>query len=274
MAGFWEMVLTAHREKSSSLVVGLDPDFGKLPGQFISPDGVVEFFGKIVDATVPFVCGYKPNLAFFLAMGERGIEVLRRVIEAIKSRSEPIPVILDGKFNDVRHTAEKYADFARYLGVDAVVVNPYPGRDTVEPFLQRGLGVIVLGVTSNPTYEDLQALDVDGEPLYVAVARRVAQWSEQAGERIGLVVGATHPDTFVKIRAAAPQSPFLVPGIGAQGGEPGKSLQAATTDDGFPPMVVSARSIIYASSGEDFAERAAEAAKLTRDKINNWLAKN
>ncbi len=269
--GLWEKFLNQWHQKTSALVVGLDPDLKKVPPEFASPGKIPEFFGEIVRATAPFAAGYKPNTAFFLALGDDGIKILRATVERISSLAPDIPVILDGKFNDVGHTAEKYAQFASAVGADAVVINPYLGRDSIVPFLERDLDVILLCATSNPSFADLQGLDVGGKPLYVVVAEISARWSEQMDRRFGLVVGATHPETFGEIRRVAPKLPFLVPGIGVQGGTIDAAFRATMTEDGIPPMVVSARSVIYASRGPDFRERAGEKGREIRDAIKSLL---
>ncbi len=265
---FWDKVFSAARRNGSALVVGLDPVISKLPaGIPRSAEGARTFLTKIISATADLVCAFKPNLAFFLAMGAEGLDVL---VDVVRFVPDHIPVILDGKFGDVEHTARQYALFASdVVCADAVTVNPYIGRDTVRPFMEAGLGVFLLCATSNPSYGDIEGLSVSGGTLYEVVAGQTVTWSEEFGTRLGLVVGATHPQVFGSIRRAAPKAPFLVPGVGAQGGRLEEVLGHSATADGFPPMIVSARTVIYASSGEDFAEAARRKASEIKEAINS-----
>ncbi len=267
MENFWEKLKSAQELKKSALVVGLDPDLFRMPdGIEKSSRGVINFLRKIIDATADFACAFKPNIAFYLALGDDGISILRKIISFIP---KSIPVILDGKFGDVGHTAQNYARFAAEIGVNAVTLNPYIGRDAINPFIDIGLGVFLLCATSNPSFYDIQDIKVNRQSLFVKIAGISQKWSQEFAAKIGLVVGATHPDTFEKIRYAAPDAPFLVPGIGAQGGELEKATKFGKTRDGIFPLIVAARAIMYASSGEDFAHAAAENAKRIRDEINN-----
>ena len=276
---FWNKIENLHKINRSSLVIGLDPVIDKLPENIEKNNGgILKFIEQIVNSTHDLVCAYKPNLAFFLALGDDGLKILRQSIEIVKScrghtSYGDIPVILDAKFNDVGHTAEMYSDFAYNTGADAVTINPYIGRDTIAPFIENGLGIILLCATSNPNYTDVEGIPVgtgrDGKPLYSEIARLAEEWSRYFGKRIGLVVGATHPDVFARIRKYAPNSPFLIPGIGAQGGDIADSMKSSITADSFPPLIVSARSILYAASDENFADAAREKAIELKNKINS-----
>ncbi|RKZ32754.1 orotidine-5'-phosphate decarboxylase [bacterium] len=269
---FWNDVNNAYEKNRSALIVGLDPIIDSMPSTISNSVVDIEIFlTDIIDSTSDLVCGYKPNLAFYLALGKNGIILLHNVIEHIKTDYPELVVIIDGKFNDVSHTAEKYSEFAKSLGADAVTLNPYLGKDTLAPFMNKGLAIIMLCVTSNPSFADLECLMVDNEPMYLSVAEYANRWSEQFGSRIGLVVGATHPEVFGKIREKAPYSPFLIPGIGVQGGDIEKSVRYGITQDSFPPMIVSARSILYASSDEDYAQAARDKAQKTKLKINSLI---
>ncbi len=265
---FWTMISRNFEQNHSSLVVGLDPVYDRMPSSIENNlDGVGKFLTDIVSATSGVVCGYKPNFAFYISLGIGGLKILEKAIEHIKSLE--IPVLLDGKFNDIGHTAGRYAKFAREIGADAVTVSPYIGRDTVKPFLDEGLSVIILCATSNPGFLDIEGITADdGLSLYQHVAGKAVEWTEEYGDKIGLVVGATHPDIFTNVREIAPNLPFLIPGIGAQGGDIESSVKAGITADSFPPLIVAARSVIYASSGNDFAEAARTAAIKLRDSIN------
>lgn len=250
------------------LCVGLDPDPEKFPdGVDRTPAGVLDFCRRIVDATAPFACAFKPQIAYFAALGaERELETL---CHYVTERHPGTVLVLDAKRGDIGPTAERYASeaFDRY-GADAVTVNPYLGGDTLEPFLtRRGKGVIVLCRTSNPGSGDLQSLVVDGEPLYERVARlAVSQWAPK-GE-LALVVGATYPDELERVRAIVGSLPLLVPGIGAQGGDVEATVRAGRTPDGFGMMINSSRAVLYASAGSDWERAAADAARNTRDQID------
>jgi orotidine-5'-phosphate decarboxylase len=266
----------AQQTNNSWVCVGLDPVMEHLPGAVKDTASPLLTFGRaIVEATADLVCAYKPNLAFWLVEGPEGLSALRQLIADIP---EDIPVILDAKFNDVGHTAAAYARAAfEMLGVDACTTNPYLGLDAVRPFLEsEEHGVFLLARTSNPSAPDLQDKTVGDRPLYEEVARLAAQWDANLPGTCGLVVGATYPEELAHLREIAPGLPFLIPGIGAQGG----SLETAVahgptacgernrTTGGLGPIINSSRGIIYASSGPDFAEAARAAALALRDQIN------
>ena len=268
--------LRARWEQADSLVcVGLDPEPEKFPQQFADdPDAVFNFCRDIVDATAEYACSFKPQIAHFAALGAE--DALARLIAHIHARHPAIPVILDSKRGDIGSTAQHYATeaFDRY-GADAVTVNPYLGRDSLQPFLDRAdRGVVVLCRTSNPGASDLQDLLVQAEngvarPLYQHVAAKVAkQWNEHGN--CALVVGATWPGQLREVRAIVGDVPLLVPGVGAQGGDVEAVVANAKTADGTGLIVSSSRAILYASNGDDFAEAAAEAARSLRDEINRY----
>ena len=268
--------LRARWEQADSLVcVGLDPEPKKFPQQFAGdPDAVFNFCRDIVDTTAPYACSFKPQIAHFAALGAE--DALARLIAHIHARHPAIPVILDSKRGDIGSTAQHYATeaFDRY-GADAVTVNPYLGRDSLQPFLDRAdRGVVVLCRTSNPGAGDLQDLLVQAEngvarPLYQHVAEKVAnQWNEHGN--CVLVVGATWPEQLREVRAIVGDVPLLVPGVGAQGGDVAAAVTNAKTRDGTGLIVNSSRAILYASNGDDFAEAAAEAARSLRDEINRY----
>ena len=263
--------LKARWQQANSLVcVGLDPEPVKFPARFRDdPDAVFAFCRDIVDATAEHACSFKPQIAHFAALGAE--DALARLIAHIHARHPAIPVILDSKRGDIGSTAQHYATeaFDRY-GADAVTVNPYLGRDSLQPFLDRAdRGVVVLCRTSNPGAGDLQDLLVDGRPLYQHVAAKVAkQWNEHGN--CALVVGATWPGQLREVRAIVGDVPLLVPGVGAQGGDVEAVVANAKTADGTGLIVSSSRAILYASNGDDFAEAAAEAARSLRDEINRY----
>jgi len=269
----------------SLVCVGLDPEPAKFPAQFADdPDAVFNFCRAIVDATAGYACSFKPQIAHFAALGAEG--ALQRLIAHIHAAHPGIPVILDSKRGDIGSTAQHYAAeaFDRHAA-DAVTVNPYLGRDSLRPFLDRAdKGVIILCRTSNPGAGDLQDLRVsdmrasdngrDGgapasRPLYQHVAEKVArEWNGNGN--CALVVGATWPGQLREVRAIVGDVPFLVPGVGAQGGDVEAVVTHAKTADGTGLVVSSSRAILYASSGEDFAVAAASAAKALRDEINRY----
>jgi orotidine-5'-phosphate decarboxylase len=261
--------LRAAATKNNSLVcVGLDPELEKLPAHIRSlPQPILEFNRRIVDATAEYACCFKPQFAHYAALGAE--DQLLATIRYIHEKHPGLPVILDSKRGDIGSTAAKYAQesFERY-GADSVTVNPYLGFDSVEPYLKwKDRGVIILCRTSNPGARDFQDLESGGKRLYRHVAERVARdWN--AGGNCMLVIGATYPQELAEIRAVVGDLPFLVPGVGAQGGDVAAAVRAGRTADGFGMVLNSSRGIIYASSGEDFAEAARIAARTLRDEIN------
>jgi orotidine-5'-phosphate decarboxylase len=243
----------------SLLCVGLDPDPDRYPSLIAgTADETYEFCTAIVDATADLVCAFKPQIAYFAS--QHAEDALERICSYIRSTYPDVTLVLDAKRGDIGSTAEHYAReaFNRY-GAHAVTVNPYLGTDSALPYFEHGGGVIALCRTSNPGGDDLQSLDCGGEPLYIRTARMVAdEWSRH-GE-CGLVVGATYPGELSHVREVASAIPILVPGIGAQGGDPQSAVKAGARDDGRGLMISSSRAILYASSGDDFAEAAREAA--------------
>src|SRR5690606_29308873 len=226
----------------------------------------------IADATAQYACAFKPQIAHFAALGAEGD--LERLVAHLRACHPGVPVILDAKRGDIGSTAQRYAAeaFDRYAA-DAVMVNPYLGRDSVQPFLDRAdRGVVILCRTSNPGAGDLQDLPVrtpGGErPLYQHVAETIARdWNGNGN--CALVVGATWPEQLREVRAIVGDMPLLVPGVGAQGGDVEAVVRNAVSKDGTGLMVSSSRAILYASSGDDYAEAAATAARALRDTINH-----
>lgn len=265
---FKDKLLEAQDTNDSWLCVGLDPVMTRLPAVVrASSSPLLTFARAIVEATADLVCAYKPNLGFWLAEGAAGLEALQHLIGEIPNH---VPVILDGKFNDVGHTAAAYAQAAfDTLGVDAVTANPYLGMDTLRPLLQtEEHGVFLLARTSNPSAPDLQDLEVEGQTMYQTIAQLAAGWDSELRGTCGLVVGATYPQELGIIRKTAPGLPFLIPGIGAQGGDLRQAVIHGPTETAIGPTINSSRGIIYASSDADFAEAAREAALNVRDRIN------
>ena len=275
---FIESLNAAWTANNSLLCVGLDPDPAKFPAQFKGqPDAIFDFCTRIVDATAELVCSFKPQIAYFAA--QRAEDQLEALIAHIHAKHPGIPVILDAKRGDIGSTAEQYAVevFERYRA-DAITVNPYMGRDSVDPYLAYpDKGVILLCRTSNPGGSDLQFLNVgeanQPEKLYERVARLVASEWNSTGQ-CALVVGATFPGEIARVREIVGDMPLLVPGIGAQGGDVEATVRAGRTSQANTPnhelMINSSRAILYASKGEDYAEAARRVAEETRDTINRY----
>ena len=245
---------------SSLLCVGLDPDTQDLKAQ--TPEAALEFCTGIIKQTARYAAAFKPNAAFFEALGPQGWEALRTVIGAVGQESQRlgsrIPVILDAKRGDIASTAGAYARSAfENLGVDAVTLSPYLGRDSIEPFLAYPeRGVFLLCKTSNPGSTDLQDMPVSleggvSEPLYLHVARLAAGWNRR--NNIGLVVGATFPAALRQVRERAPEMWFLAPGVGSQGGELETALTAGLRKDGKGLLVNVSRSLARAENPGRFA---------------------
>ncbi len=269
---FIDKLSAAWTANDSLLCVGLDPDLARFPAHLQGrPDAIVTFCKAIIDATADLACSFKPQIAYFAALGaERQLE---EICAYLRSAYPRIPLILDAKRGDIGATAKQYAReaFDRY-GADAVTVNPYMGFDSVEPYMEwTDRGAIVLCRTSNPGGSDLQFLSVDGKPLYQHVARLVAeQWNRNG--QCALVVGATFPEELAQVRAIVGDMPLLVPGVGAQGGDVAATVQAGRTASGAGMMINSSRAILYAKpgEGEDFAAAARRVALDTRDAINQY----
>jgi orotidine-5'-phosphate decarboxylase len=245
-------------ERTGSLVcVGLDPDLQRIPAELrADPQPILAFNRRVIDATAHVAAAYKPQFAHYAAVGAEG--ELAATIAYIREKAPESVVILDAKRGDIGSTAEMYAReaFDRYRA-DCVTVNPYLGGDGILPFVLRpDCGAVVLCRTSNASAGQLQDVDVAGEPLYLAVARRAAaEWNPHGN--LLLVVGATYPEELRAIRAAVPAVPFLVPGIGEQGGDLASVLAGGLTADGNGLLISSSRGIIYAGGGEAGAIRAA-----------------
>lgn len=267
---FMQSLQSAWTRNNSLVCVGLDPEPAKFPAHLKGRnDAVFDFCAAIVDATADLVCCYKPQIAHFAAL--RAEDTLERLIAHIHARHRGVPVILDAKRGDIGSTAQHYVTeaFERFKA-DAVTLNPYMGRDSAQPFLDRAdKGVILLCHTSNPGAADLQDLDVGGKPLYQHVARLIAQeWNTNGN--CALVTGATYPEQLAEVRALIGDIPLLVPGIGAQGGDVQAVVRSGRTAGGTGLMINSSRAILYAGNGEDFADAARKATLDLRDSINHY----
>lgn len=264
---FIDKLLQAGKRNNSLVCVGLDPDPKLMPAKI----GVYEFNKAIIDATSDLVCAYKPNLAFYEAMGDEGMKAFQNTVKCVPSH---IPVIADAKRGDIGNTSKAYAiALFDVMGCDAATVNPYLGFDAIEPFLQYAdKGTIILCRTSNPSAKDFQSLmcqTPDGfRPLYEIVADKAQQWNTRGN--VGIVVGATYPDELKQIRSRHPELPILIPGIGAQGGDVAVTVKNGVSPKGEKAIINSARQIIYASKELDFAEAARKACLSLRDEINKY----
>ena len=270
LMNFISQLQTAWQDNNSLLCVGLDPAPEKLPLHLRErpiEQAFTEFCIAIIDATAAYACAFKPQIAYFAA--HRAEAALETIIQYSRTHYPHIPVILDAKRGDIGSTAEQYAieAFERYRA-DAVTVNPYMGFDSVQPYLAYpDKGVIILCRTSNAGGSDLQFLQVGNTPLYQVVAHKVAHEWNTSGQ-CALVVGATFPNEIKEVRDIVGDMPLLIPGIGAQGGDLAATMQAGQTSMGTGVMINSSRAIIYASTGEDFAQVAAQVARETQQAIN------
>ncbi len=254
------------REKKSYLCVGLDPDIDKIPNLLLSENNPIKkFTEEIINATKEYAVAYKANMAFFECEGIKGLNAL----ESLKSL---MPVnallILDGKRGDIGNTAKKYAKAAfETFGTDAVTVNPYMGLDAIKPFIENAeKGAFVLGLTSNNSAKDFQYLQVGGQTLYLNVANKVRDWNKQ--NNCGLVVGATKTGELTKLRSEIKDLPFLVPGIGAQGGDLQSVIQFGCDQNGTGLLINVGRDILYQGSGSDFADKASRRAEYYKNEMN------
>lgn len=264
---FVEKLKMVNQKNQTLVCIGLDPDPKLMPEKM----SVYDFNKAIIEATSDLVCGYKPNLAFYEAMGDEGMDALKRTIKCIPS---DVVTIGDAKRGDIGNTSKAYAkSLFDIFGFDAATVNPYLGFDAIEPFLQyKDKGIIILCRTSNPSAADFQSLRCETtqgpRALYEIVADKAQQWNTNGN--VGLVIGATYPDELKLIRQQHPELPFLIPGIGAQGGDVALTIKYGVSPEGDKAIINSARQIIYASKGKDFAEAARKAAISLRDEINKY----
>lgn len=269
---FEQKVRNAITKNNSLVCVGLDSDFAKLPVHLKSdPDALFTFNKAIIDATADLVCAYKPNSAFYEALGHDGMRQLKQTADYLHHSYPDIPIIMDAKRADIGSTNSGYVDsIFDYLGMDAVTLHPYLGKEALEPFLSRSdKGSIVLCRTSNPGSGEFQDLIVDNQPIYEHVAQAVSN-SWNSNNNCMLVVGATYPAEMKQIRSIVGDMMFLVPGIGAQGGDLESVMKAGVDSRNQGMIISSSRGIIFASGGKDFAEAARKQAILLKDEINNF----
>ena len=255
--------------KSSLLCIGLDPVVDKIPSHLRYEKNPIMLFNReIVEATSDLAIAYKANLAFYESEGQNGLEALNDLETMI---SKDILLILDGKRGDVPHTSEKYAHaYFDQLGADAVTLSPYMGEDSVRSFINNPeKGAFILSLTSNEGVQDFQYLQVGVDPLYLYVGKMVAKWN--ANNNCGLVVGARDMEGLKILRNALPDLPFLVPGIGAQGGDLKEVVKYGRNKAGTGLIVNIGRDIIYADSGKKFAQKTKEKAKSYVDEMSSLM---
>lgn len=271
MDNFYNLLERTWSTTNSLLCVGLDPDLSRMPeGIGTGADAVLDFNKEIISATSDLVCAYKPQIAFYSGIGAE--KELIETIAFIRQKAPRALVILDAKRGDIEHTAEAYATeaFERYK-VDAVTLNPYLGGDSLRPFLKRSdKGSIILCRTSNPGASDFQGLEIGGKPLYQIVAEKAhREWA--FNKNLLFVVGGTAPEEILKVREVAPNIPFLVPGIGAQGGDLASVVSNGKGVNNPGLIINSSRQIIYADKGRNFANAARMAAEELKNQINYFL---
>jgi len=264
------------QEKNDSLVcVGLDSDLTKIPKHLLKKNEPVFQFNKaIIDATCDLVCAYKANIAFYEAGGINGLKALKKTITYIKNKYPKIVVIVDAKRADIGNTNLGYVkSIFDYYQADAATVNPYLGKQAIEPFLKRkDKGIIILCKTSNQGGKEFQDLIVYHQklgkvPLYLAVAYNIAHnWNKK--NNCGLVIGATYPEELKKAREVVGDMPFLIPGVGAQGGDVEKTVKLGQNSKGKGIIINSSRSIIFASNKHDFVKKARQETEKLKDLVN------
>ena len=274
MNAFHRQLAAASAATESLVCVGLDPEVERFPTHLRDrPDAILAFNRAIVDATADLVCAYKPQIAHYAAAGAE--DQLQDTLRYIRQRAPGVPIILDAKRGDIGSTAEKYAReaFERYAA-DAVTINPYLGQDSAEPFLQYAdKGIVILCRTSNAGSGEFQNLQVGDRKLYQIVAERVAgEWNSRGN--CLLVVGATYPGELADIRARTGEMTFLVPGVGAQGGDVDEAVRNGRAKQGAGLVINSSRGILYAGSGEDFAAAARRATLDLRAAITQALRRS
>jgi orotidine-5'-phosphate decarboxylase len=259
------------RKKNSFLCVGLDTDISLIPKHLLNTaDPIFEFNKAIIDATHDIAVAYKPNLAFYESMGLKGWESLEKTMRYLDNFKQEVFTIADAKRGDIGNTSKMYAKaFFEWLNFDSVTVAPYMGEDSVTPFLSYpGKWVILLGLTSNKGSTDFQFLSTPDGRLYEQVIKTAQKWA--SSDQLMFVAGATHPEEFKNLRALAPDYFFLVPGVGAQGGDM-EQICANGLNEECGLLINSARQIIYASAGEDFAQQARATALYTKQQMTKYL---
>ncbi|MBI2429866.1 MAG: orotidine-5'-phosphate decarboxylase [Ignavibacteriales bacterium] len=263
---FAQRLHTVQKKSNSLLCIGLDTDMKKIPKHLQSKkNGVLEFNKQIIESTKDLACAYKINFAFYEVMGKDGWTIIEKTRALIPSS---ILTIADAKRGDIGNSSGYYANAILHeLNFDSITVAPYMGKDSVQPFLQdEKKGVFLLALTSNEGAFDFQYQQIGHRKLFEEVVAISQQWT--TNENLGFVVGATKSTDIQSVRKLAPAAPFLVPGIGAQGGSIEDVVKYGCTSDGFGVLINASRSILYASNGKDFADAARNEAMKLRDEIN------
>ena len=270
MSSFIQRLEAACNSRNSLLCVGLDPDPERMP-----VEDIFQFNRGIIDATADLVCAYKPNLAFYEAMGIEGLTALKQTVDYIREVAGEAVIIGDAKRGDIGISAKVYAKaMFQTWGFDAATVNSYGGHDSIIPFLEYpGRGVFIWCRSSNAGAGDLQGAPIsdgnEGKLVYQRNAVNAREWNVDGN--IGLVMGATYPEELRAVRDLCPEMAFLVPGVGSQGGDLEAAIRWGTDSRGRLAIINSSRQIIYASKGSDFAEAARREAAKLRDQINRVL---
>ncbi|HWB64580.1 MAG TPA: orotidine-5'-phosphate decarboxylase [Chitinophagales bacterium] len=260
-------------KKRSFLCVGLDSDIDLIPRHLLDfDDPVFEFNKAIIDATIQLVVAYKPNMAFYESRGLKGWQSLEHTMEYLQKFKGEVFTIADAKRGDIGNTSKMYAKaFFEWLKFDSVTVAPYMGEDSVKPFLEyEGKWVILLGLTSNKGSADFQFLETGKGKLYETVISKAQTWA--GSDRLMFVIGATHPEQFKGVRQLAPDNFYLVPGVGAQGGDMQKICENGLNSQ-CGLLINSARNIIYASNGDDFATKARAVALEMVEQMQPFIAR-
>jgi orotidine-5'-phosphate decarboxylase len=263
----YKKLISATEKNKSLLCLGLDIDPRKVPkscGELTT--GLAQFAIRIIEATSDLVAAYKPNMAFFEALGPEGLSLLKLICSRIP---EDTIIIIDGKRGDIGNSSAFYAKSCfEIYGADFATISPYMGYDSLRPFLEyKEKGIFVLCLTSNPGARDFQQMEINNKPLFLHVAEKVATWNTD--NNCGLVVGATYPEQLQNIRGAAQDMPILIPGVGAQGGDLEKAVSIGTSDFTKPAIINVSRSVLYASEEDDFDKAARTALETLNGKINS-----
>jgi len=259
-----EKIKNIQKQNNSILCVGLDSDLSRTPKHLGSEiNSLLDFNKAIIDSTKDLVCAYKINFAFYEQYGIEGIQVLKETFEYIPKE---IFTIADAKRGDIGNTSNAYAKSVfEYFNADSITVNPYMGLDSVAPFLENSNKMVfLLALTSNSGSNDFQRIISEGKPLYQTVIEKSKEWAD--ADKLGYVVGATHPDELREIRKIIPGYCLLIPGIGSQGG----NIQATISANSCGPAIINvSRNIIYVSTEKDFTDAIRKKAEFYRDSFNN-----